>query len=140
MPLATERTSFSLDILGRYTATSQEVVDGADTARDPHARPFDLIIIGGGTFGCALAAPLFSRDRTRQPLAPPLTWNTCEIRVSGDEYAIQLNGSTTTTFTNDTPTRGRGLSDDPRSGFIGPQPYPRPGAVASRHIRIKPLG
>lgn len=64
MALTTERTTFSLDILGRYTAnTWDEVLAGADQQHNPHARPFDMIILGGGTFGCVLAARLFNRDR-----------------------------------------------------------------------------
>jgi len=65
MALLTERTSFTLDVLGRYTAnTWQEVLDSQDQAIDPHARPFDIIILGGGTFGPAVASRLFSNDHT----------------------------------------------------------------------------
>ena len=57
MVLLTERTTFSLDVLGRYTANSwQEVIDSGDKTLDPHARPFDIFVLGGGTFGCAVAA------------------------------------------------------------------------------------
>lgn len=64
MALTTERTTFSLDILGRYTAnTWDEVLASADQDSNPHARPFDLVILGGGTFGCVLASRLFNRDR-----------------------------------------------------------------------------
>src|SRR6266498_2958117 len=66
MALLTERTTFTLDVLGRYTAnTWQEVIDSQNQALDPHARPFDVFIIGGGTFGPALASRLFSTDHTR---------------------------------------------------------------------------
>src|SRR6266498_724053 len=66
MALLTERTTFTLDVLGRYTAnTWQEVKDSTDQALDPHARPFDVFILGGGTFGPALASRLFSNDHTR---------------------------------------------------------------------------
>src|SRR6266511_4131578 len=66
MALLTERTTFTLDVLGRYTAnTWQEVIDSQNQALDPHARPFDVFIIGGGTFGPALASRLFSNDHTR---------------------------------------------------------------------------
>src|SRR5256885_17230315 len=65
MALTTERTTFSLDVVGRYTANPwAEVNDSADRTKDPHARPFDIFVIGGGTFGCAIAPRLFSRDRT----------------------------------------------------------------------------
>src|SRR6266508_1120201 len=66
MALLTERATFTLDVLGRYTAnTWQEVIDSQNQALDPHARPFDVFIIGGGTFGPALASRLFSNDHTR---------------------------------------------------------------------------
>ena len=66
MPLATERTTFTLDVAGRYTAnTWQEAIDSTDTAKNSDARPFDFIVIGGGTFGCVLANHLFNLDATR---------------------------------------------------------------------------
>ena len=65
MALVTERTSFTLDVLGRYTANIwQEVIDSQDQALDSHARPFDIFIVGGGTFGTALASRLFTNDHT----------------------------------------------------------------------------
>jgi choline dehydrogenase-like flavoprotein len=65
MALLTERTTFTLDVLGRYTAnTWQEVIDSQDQALDSHARPFDVFILGGGTFGTALASRLFTNDHT----------------------------------------------------------------------------
>jgi choline dehydrogenase-like flavoprotein len=67
-------TDFTRDVLGRY------VCNGLDEARrsaDPtavradgrpqvEARPFDVIVIGGGTFGAVLAEHLCFRDRARQ--------------------------------------------------------------------------
>jgi hypothetical protein len=66
-------TDFSKDVLGRY------ICNGWDEARrsaDPtvirpdgrpqiEARPFDLIIIGGGTFGAVVAEHMAFRDRSR---------------------------------------------------------------------------
>jgi choline dehydrogenase-like flavoprotein len=74
MPLATERTTFSLDVPGRYTCnTLAEALDSTKTAKDPKkgppdpdARDFDIIVIGGGTFGLAFASHLFNQDQRHQ--------------------------------------------------------------------------
>ncbi|MEA2694464.1 MAG: hypothetical protein QOJ16_3851 [Acidobacteriota bacterium] len=56
-PLTTEKTTFTRDVLGRYLAnTWEEAVQSAST------RPFDIVIVGGGSFGSVLAQSLFYRD------------------------------------------------------------------------------
>jgi len=63
MALKTERTTFSLDVLGRYTCnTWQEAMGSSDQAMRPDAKPFDVIVLGGGTFGAAVAQHLFNQD------------------------------------------------------------------------------
>src|SRR5262245_26581615 len=63
MALLTERTTFSKDVLGRYTLnTWQEAMDSATPANRLDGRPFDLVIVGGGSFGGALAHHLFLND------------------------------------------------------------------------------
>ena len=54
-------TDFSLDVLGRYICNT---FDEAKTASEPPSggRPFDFIIVGGGTFGSALAEHLWFRS------------------------------------------------------------------------------
>jgi choline dehydrogenase-like flavoprotein len=66
MPLATENTTFTRDVYGRYTCnTLAEAV--ASTDRATGGKPFDIIVIGGGSFGGVLAHRLFTVDqRTRQ--------------------------------------------------------------------------
>jgi choline dehydrogenase-like flavoprotein len=74
MPLTTEYTTFTRDVLGRYIGnTFDEVLVTIDAnARiaaglPPRSdlRPFDFIIVGGGTFGAALAEHLWFRTRNR---------------------------------------------------------------------------
>ena len=71
MPLTTESTTFTRDVFGRYLCNTY---DEALVTIDPNARaatglpargdlrPFDFIIIGGGTFGAALAEHLWFRS------------------------------------------------------------------------------
>ena len=60
-----EKISLSRDILGRYMCNSfDEALLSTNSRAD--ARPFDYIIIGGGTFGSALAelSPVGSKGTT----------------------------------------------------------------------------
>src|SRR5262249_806807 len=74
MPLTTEYTTFTRDVFGRFVCNTY---DEALVTIDPNARaaaglpsrgdlrPFDFIIIGGGTFGAALAEHLWFRRTNR---------------------------------------------------------------------------
>jgi hypothetical protein len=77
---ASQPTEFSLDLLGRYVCnTFDEALANSDpsyrtSARDVKGqslpprgdlRPFDFIVIGGGTFGAAVAEHLWFRSNGR---------------------------------------------------------------------------
>lgn len=65
MAVTTQSTDFTRDVTGRYVCNRlDEALASADPARHPDARPFDVIVLGGGTFGSVLAAHLFNRDVT----------------------------------------------------------------------------
>jgi len=55
MAITTEDTSFTHDILGRYVCNTFGEAKSSGT--------FDVIIVGGGTFGLTLAQDLFERSR-----------------------------------------------------------------------------
>ena len=63
--LTSEPTSFTLDNMGRFLCnTMQEALDSAAQTITGRRRDFDVIIIGGGTFGAVVAEHLFITDAT----------------------------------------------------------------------------
>ena len=70
-PKNSESTTFTLDHMGRFLAnTAHEALTSAGLdvglgAPPGDARPFDVIVIGGGTFGSVIAQHLHSNDATR---------------------------------------------------------------------------
>jgi choline dehydrogenase-like flavoprotein len=61
-----QATDFALDVLGRYICNGlDEAMASTDTALHPNTKPFDVIVIGGGSFGPVLAQHLFTQDTTR---------------------------------------------------------------------------
>jgi hypothetical protein len=65
-PLTSEPTSFSLDNMGRFLCnTLQEALDSTGQTIAGRRRDFDVIIVGGGTFGAVTAEHLFVADPTR---------------------------------------------------------------------------
>jgi len=64
--LTSEPTSFTLDNMGRFLCnTLQEAFDSAAQTVGGRKRDFDVIVIGGGTFGSVVAEHLFIADATR---------------------------------------------------------------------------
>ena len=59
--LLTESTTFTRDVAGRYVCNTFD--EAMASTMQPGARPFDLIVLGGGTFGSVLASRLFGADR-----------------------------------------------------------------------------
>lgn len=64
-PLTSESTSFTLDNMGRHLCnTLQEAFDSTTQTIAGRQRMFDVIIVGGGTFGAVIAEHLFITDAT----------------------------------------------------------------------------
>ena len=62
-----QHTDFSVDIIGRYICNGlDEAIRSTDQDRHPSSRPFDVIVIGGGSFGPVLAQHLFDLDKARR--------------------------------------------------------------------------
>src|SRR5579864_9164699 len=65
MGLQSETTTFTLDNMGRFLCnTLQEASDSADVTIAGRPQGFDVVVIGGGTFGAVLASRLFLNDIT----------------------------------------------------------------------------
>lgn len=64
--LTSEFTSFTLDNMGRFLCnTLQEALESTQQTINGQKRDFDVIVIGGGTFGSVIAEHLFITDQTR---------------------------------------------------------------------------
>jgi len=65
-PLSAESTTFTLDNMGRFVCnTLQEAKDSAVQIVGGKSRDFDVIVVGGGTFGSVIAEHLFIADTPR---------------------------------------------------------------------------
>ena len=61
-----QNTDFSRDVLGRYVCNGlDEALASSDPSLNPNARPFDVIVVGGGSFGPILAQHLLYADQVR---------------------------------------------------------------------------
>ena len=60
MAKATERTSFTKDVQGRYLCND---ITEANAWKSSGGRPFDVIVVGGGTFGAAIAEHIWFRQK-----------------------------------------------------------------------------
>ena len=112
-------TDFALDVMGRYTCnTFDEAMAGSDPAFRANAtdvngnrlpqrgdlRPFDFIVIGGGTFGGALAEHLLFRSTGRAErilvleggpfLIPEHVQNVPSLGLGGEVWGQPWNGNT----------------------------------------------
>ncbi|WP_431903981.1 family 16 glycoside hydrolase [Nonomuraea sp. bgisy101] len=66
MATQTQVTDFSRDVLGRYVCnTLAEAMVSTDGQASPGARPFDVVVVGGGSFGAVVAAHMFHLDAAR---------------------------------------------------------------------------
>ena len=61
---SSQRTDFTLDVMGRYVCNGlDEANRSTDRSVDPDAKPFDYIVIGGGSFGSVFASHILNLDR-----------------------------------------------------------------------------
>jgi hypothetical protein len=125
-------TDFTLDVLGRYVGnTFDEALANSDasyrsTARDLNGnslpprgdmRSFDFIVIGGGTFGGAVAEQLFYRSTGRNerileleggPFLLPEHWqNLTSMSLGGEVWGVRRIQIQTTSKVS--PLRRRAL-------------------------------
>ncbi len=60
-----QTTDFTRDVIGRYVCNGlDEALRSTDRWARPDAKPFDIVVIGAGAVGGAVAQHLFAQDRT----------------------------------------------------------------------------
>ena len=113
---------------------------GFEVQIDDFAAPDDLDKHRTGAIydieiGAGLGQQRYNRPAARQVGV----WNDYEIEVKDDTYTVRLGppATTTTTFTNTDPMRGKPASAQSASGYVGVQAHT--GLVAFRNIRIREL-
>jgi len=104
-----------------------ELARGGDVELDEHRT--------GAIYDIPIGAQPGQQQYSRGAALEPDTWHQLEIVVQGDTYQVQLDGNSTTTFTNTYPGRGQSPGMEPSLGYIGLQCYL--GHVAFRNVRIK---
>jgi hypothetical protein len=108
-----QTTDFTLDVLGRYICNGfDEAKQSADRSLRADAKPFDMIVIGGGTFGAVLASHLFQRDKTRQhrilvleagPLTLPEHQQNLPMINPGEVWGVPWNSDSPQTWNQQFP-------------------------------------
>ena len=119
-----QRTDFSLDIAGRYICNG---LDEALASLGPGARPFDLIVLGGGSFGAALAEQLFANDQAQ--VHRILVLEGGPLALPEHVQNMPLQGLGVPPATNIAQLRSEGLDGQPREEVWG-----CPGTPAHRSL------
>jgi choline dehydrogenase-like flavoprotein len=109
-----QRTDFSLDIAGRYTCNG---LDEALASLGPGARPFDLIVVGGGSFGAALAQQLFANDHAQ--VHRILVLESGPLALPEHVQNMPLQGLGVPPATTIAQLRSQGLDGQPRAEVWG---------------------
>jgi hypothetical protein len=109
----TPTTEFTLDVMGRYVCNGlDEALRSTDKTVHPDARPFDKIIIGGGTFGAVLANHLFNRDKTHAhrilvleagPIVLPEHAQNLPMLNTGEIWGVPWNSDSPKTWNREFP-------------------------------------
>ena len=102
--LKSEPTSFTLDNMGRFLCNRlQEAIDSATESLGGRGRRFDVVVIGGGTFGAVVAEHLFVTDKTHSRrilvleagpfVLPEHVQNLPSLMVGGEVWGQPWNGN-----------------------------------------------
>lgn len=116
-PLRTEKTSFTRDVLGRYLCNTWEEALQSTSAR-PEARPFDVVIVGGGSFGSVLAQSLFYDD-AKEKKRRILVLDAGLLSVPEHVQNLPVVGLGVPGATSIAALRGAGQDGQPRAEFWG---------------------
>jgi hypothetical protein len=107
------RTDFTLDVIGRHACNGfDEALKSTDASIRADARPFDMILIGGGTFSGVIASKIFNNDRTRKHRilvleAGPMTLTEHQQNLPlinpGEVWGVPWNSDSPQTFNREFP-------------------------------------
>ena len=127
-PATPQTTAFTKDVLGRYVCNGlDEALQTTDKNIRPDAKDFDIIIIGGGTFGAATAQHMFYRDKTRSHRILLLEGG--PMLLSTHVQNLPMIGINVPSPTSITDLRNAGQGNNPRNevwglGWHSPTKFP----------------
>src|SRR6266536_2921782 len=111
-----QTTDFTKDSIGRFIFNGLDEALASTTAA-PWARPFDIVVVGGGTFGSAIAQHLLFADRTHSHRI---------LVLEGGPYLLPehvqdmpMIGLNVPSATSIAALRSQGLDRDPREEVWG---------------------
>lgn len=120
MVLKTESTTFTKDVLGRWVCnTLAEARDSMDQVRYAGARPFDVIVIGGGSFGSVFAQHVFATDTARRHRVLVLDAGKLAIPEHVQNLPIGFGGVGPPAASSIADLRAIGQDRDPRNEIWG---------------------
>lgn len=113
-----EVTAFTRDVLGRYLCNGlDEALATTDKSVRPDAKDFDIIIIGGGTFGAAIAQHMFYRDKAKNHRILVLEGG--PLLLPEHVQNLPLMGINVPSASSITDLRNEGQGNNPRSEVWG---------------------
>src|SRR5215831_10577101 len=118
--LTTESTTFTKDVMGRWVCnTLAEARDSANPAIYPGARPFDVIIVGGGSFGGVFAQHVFGQDPARRHRVLVLEAGKLALTEHVQNLPVGFGGLSSPPATSIADLRAIGQDGKPRNEVWG---------------------
>jgi choline dehydrogenase-like flavoprotein len=118
--LTTESTTFTKDVMGRWVCnTLTEALDSANPGIHPGAQPFDVIIVGGGSFGGVFAQHVFGQDSSRRHRVLVLEAGKLALTEHVQNLPVGFGGLSSPTATSIADLRAIGQDKNPRNEVWG---------------------
>lgn len=117
--LSTESTTFTKDVLGRWVCNTFAEAKASLDPSAPGTRSFDVIVIGGGSFGLVFAQHVFSQDAARRHRVLILEAGKLAIPEHVQNLPVGFGGLSSPAATSIADLRAAGEDQKPRNEVWG---------------------